>query len=47
MMGFLVLKEVCNSKQWKMIPRGNNSRSGMEGLFNLLAVFEGNLHFMP
>ncbi|XP_045036779.1 uncharacterized protein LOC123477480 [Daphnia magna] len=39
MLDFLVSKEVSNKMQWKMMPRGKDSRPGMAGLFNLLAVF--------
>jgi hypothetical protein len=43
MLGFLVAKDVSNSLQWKMSPRGRDNRPGMAGLFNLLAVFGGNV----
>ncbi|EFX60412.1 hypothetical protein DAPPUDRAFT_124270, partial [Daphnia pulex] len=39
-LGFLVAKDVSNSFQWKMNPRGRDNRPRMAGLFNLLAVFE-------
>jgi hypothetical protein len=46
MLGFLVAKDVSNSLQWKMSPRGRDNRPGMAGLFNLLAVFGGKQNMM-
>jgi hypothetical protein len=46
MLDFLVSKEVSNKMQWKMMPRGKDSRPGMAGLFNLLAVFGGSFILM-
>jgi hypothetical protein len=46
MLGFLVAKDVSNSFQWKISPRGRDNRPGMAGLFNLLAVLGGKHNMM-
>jgi hypothetical protein len=46
MLGFLVAKDVSNSFQCKMSPRGRDNRPRIAGLFNLLAVFGGKHNMM-